>query len=155
MPDTLTNLVEKCEQAANYRIKGLMAINSLYFSLSDTDEKTRILFGLLETIHGRMEDSHILLDLKGCSGTATLGVEDAWTFLSRGIVESCRKWASYFSHENIVTDESKKASAFRALLCGLTVVNLSFKPGDARILETSGLMDLLFQTSKCSDTILR
>ena len=109
----------------------------------------------MDIFHGKIEDSHITSDLKGSTGAVLFQVEEAWASFTQTVVDSCKKWSSYFSYTNIVADTKKKAKAFRALVCGLAVVNQHFKPTDANLIHSSGLMTLLSETSQCSDSIIR
>ena len=144
LPEVLIEMIEKREQAAIYRTFGLRAAHRMFSTLTQTDEKARLLIGLLEAIHENGSDSHFLADLEGCASTVIQDLEMAWSGLCKLIVESCLKWVAYFSDQTI-QGGSKRVSIYRALLCGMATINLDFRPADSNLIRDCGLLHLLSQ----------
>lgn len=150
------SMIEIREEAVELRIEGLSAALDLLHELSKVEEKTRILMGLIEAIHSH-KDVHYVSELCGISETSLTKLSNSWYALNKVIVDDCLRWLQECGTSvAISTSTTTKQTLFhRALLCGLSVAVLDFRPSDAAGLRDSGLLLLLSKMSYCPHYALR
>ena len=153
---TIYSMIKTREEAAILRVEGLTAVLKLFSELATVEEKTRVLIGLSEAIHA-YDDVHYTSELSGISESSLRSLADAWIALSKAIVDDCHKWLQECGTSVAVsTSTNEKQNMYhRALLCGLSVAILDFRPSDAAALRDSRLLALLSKASHSTHFAIR
>ena len=143
-PEAMRSFIRAREKASKFRSEGYVAAASLLTEVRKTEDKTRILMGVLDVMH-RPLSVHFYSDLLGASSKHLQEVQDSYQKLANIIIEECTKWMSACGSTRKISmySEAKQESVVRALLCGLSVVVQDFSPRDGRNIESSGLIALL------------
>jgi hypothetical protein len=144
------------EVSVKYRMEGLSAVSSLLKDLTSTDEKARVLIGLIEVIHS-YSDAHYQSDLSGICTDSLTRLSTVWQALSTSIVAECSNWLAYCSNASTLSTSTiaKQEAVIRALLCGLAVLVQDFRPSDTTLIRDSGLMGLLAKATQCPHSAVR
>lgn len=150
------SMIESREEAAKLRIEGFSAALNLYTELQNVEEKTRILIGISEAIHS-YDDVHYTSELSGISELSLSDLSSSWNKFSSAIISDCHQWLQECGTSvaiSISTSE-RQNKYHRALLCGLAVLILDFRPSDSVSLKDSGLLALLSKASHSPNFALR
>ena len=144
LPEVMQKNIEERNKTSAFRAKGFVAIRKLISDLSKTEDKARVLIGLLDVFH-RPGKVHFLSELMGSSPSCLAKVEASYQELSSLVIADCEKWLTACSSVSTISSytDAKQESVVRALLCGLSVVVQDFTSRDSDFIHSSGLIPLL------------